>query len=74
MIVSKTSLTENQLIECGDSTKNDCNQKDDEVTPNSKVVGKRLMDSVDSTTFETEAGEGSTNKPLKLKCIKTEKD
>jgi hypothetical protein len=30
---------QNLLIECGDSTKSDCNQKDDEITPNSKVVG-----------------------------------
>jgi len=63
-----------RLIEYGVSTKTESKTKDDENTPSSKVVGKRLADNVGSIMVETEIGEGSTNKPVKVQCIKIEKD
>jgi hypothetical protein len=63
-----------RLIECGDSTKTDGKLMDDENTPCSKVIGKRHVDSVGSTVVELEVGKGSTNKLLKVLCIKIEKD
>lgn len=63
-----------RLIECGDSSKTDVKSKDEEITPTSKVVGKRLSDTVGSEMVEDDASQVSTNKPVKVKCIKTEKD
>jgi len=48
--------------------------KDEEITHSSKVVRKRLSDTVGSDMVEDDAGLLSTNKPVKVMCIKTEKD
>lgn len=43
-------LTEEKVIECGDSTKSGLKDTVEESTPCSKVVGKRVADSVGSAT------------------------
>jgi len=63
-----------RLIEQGDSSKSDVKSKDEEITHSSKVVRKRLSDTVGSDMVEDDAGLLSTNKPVKVMCIKTEKD
>lgn len=54
----------------GDSTKTESKSNEDENTPSSKVVGKRLAGSVGSNVEETEVGERSINKPVKVHCVK----
>jgi hypothetical protein len=64
-----------QLIEAGDSTKTVVNQKDSEHTPCTKGLGKRSADNEESDVAGIEEiGEWSINIPVKLKCVKLEKD
>jgi hypothetical protein len=64
-----------RLAECGDSTKTQHKDVVDEGTPCSKVDGKKTADSVGSATNDVLGlGENSITKPVKLKCVKTEKD
>ena len=63
----------------GDSTKSEKktngNEKAvDEVTPWSKLSGKRSVDSVDEAGIENEVAQVSSNKPPKLKAVKVEKN
>ena len=65
--------------EFGDSTKSEKktngNEKAvDEVTPWSKLSGKRSVDSVDEAGIENEVAQVSSNKPPKLKAVKVEKN
>jgi hypothetical protein len=58
------------LLEAGDSTKTAVNEKDEGQTPGTKSGGKRSADIVGVE----EIGERSINKPVKLKCVKIEKN
>jgi hypothetical protein len=63
------------LLEAGDSTKTAVNEKDEGQTPGTKSGGKRSADAEDSDIVGVEEiGERSINKPVKLKCVKIEKN
>ena len=60
-----------RAVECGDSTKSGPKDSVEETMPISKVVGKRVADSVGSAALDVEdVGEKSITKPVKLKCVK----
>ncbi|XP_024633871.1 uncharacterized protein [Medicago truncatula] len=64
-----------QLLEAGDSTKTDVNKNEEQNTPCSKGSGKRSADLDDCDIVDyKDDGEMSINKPVKLKCVKIEKD
>lgn len=68
-------MSEERVVECGDSTKSSIKDAVEETTPKTKkIVGKRVTDSVGSATKDVEdVGEKSITKPTKLKCVKQEK-
>ena len=60
-----------RAVECGDSTKSGPKDSVEETMPISKVVGKRVADSVWSAALDVDdVGEKSITKPVKLKCVK----
>ncbi|KEH29259.1 replication factor-A carboxy-terminal domain protein [Medicago truncatula] len=66
---------EGPAIEGDDSNKSLVNQQDGELTPCSKVGGKRSADQdVSDVAIVAEVGERSINKPVKLKSVKIEKN
>jgi hypothetical protein len=63
------------LLEHVDSTKTDGVKKYPEVTPISKSTGKRSLDSDGTENIvHVDDDEGSTRKPVKLACVKIEKE
>lgn len=69
-------MSEERVVEYGDSTKSGLKDAVEETTPKTKkILGKRVADSVGYATKDVEdVGEKSITKPAKLKCVKQENE
>ena len=69
-----TFFIQKLLLESGDSTRSENNQKEHDKTPCSKVNAKRTVEDVEPSAMESEKGSLSTTKRnQKLAKVKTEK-
>jgi hypothetical protein len=73
--IADESALEVRLIEFGNSSKTEVVQKDVEITPISKAAGKMSSDSVGLVVMvDIDDCERSITKPLKVACVKVERD
>jgi len=67
-------LIQKLLLESGDSTNSQSNQKEDNSTPCSKISGKRSMEEIEPSIIDVEQGNLSTTQMVKKSAkVKTEK-